>query len=280
MVRHNISPMRQPGVLTEYDPKPGISIATLAYEYPKGHEIVEHAHGSDQLIYAIRGLMHVLSGNSTWLIPPQFALWIPSRRAHQLHMRSVVSMRTLYLRPGLVRRFGDSCHVLYVTSLLREVILETVAAEQLRTRNAFERALRDVLIHCLQNASPLPTLVTLPSDQRVMKLAQAVLAEPGASRSLAALCAEVGIGVRTVQRMFRKELGIDFDSWRRQVRLMKAIELLVSGYSVKQTAFEVGYQQPSAFVEMFRATFGTTPKAWAISLQSGARNRFGQQKDG
>lgn len=272
--------MRQAGVLTDYDPKPGISIATLAYEYPNGYEVVEHAHGSDQLIYATRGLMHVLSGNSTWLIPPQFALWIPSRRAHQLHMRSAVSMRTLYLRPGLVRRFGNSCHVLHVTSLLREVIIETVAAGQLRMKNAYERALRDVLIHCLQNASPLPTLVTLPTDPRAMKLTQIVLAEPGASRPLAALSSDAGIGVRTVQRVFRKELGIDFDSWRRQVRLTKAIELLVAGWSVKQTAFEVGYRQPSAFVEMFRATFGATPRAWAMSLRRGAMNIVRREKNG
>jgi len=46
---------------------------------------------------------------------------------------------------------------------------------------------------------------------------------------------------------------------------MKA--LLIAGNSVKQTALEVGYQQPSAFVEMFRSVFGTTPKVWTQSLR-------------
>ena len=268
LLRHNISPMRQPGVLTAYDPRRGTSVATLAYEYPDGFQVSEHAHASDQLIYAIRGLMLVSSGNNTWLIPPHFALWIPAGQRHQLHMRSPVSMRTLYFVPGLVRRFGSSCQVLNVTNLLREVILETVAVSQLRTKNVYERALRDVLIQCLQTASPLPTLITLPRDQRAMKLAQIVLTRPGTSQTLAALCAQMGLGVRTVQRLFQRELGMDFDSWRRQVRLMKAVELLLSGNSVKQTAFEVGYRQPSAFVEMFRATFGDTPKAWVTALQS------------
>ena len=267
LLRHNISLMRHAEVLTEYDPKSGTSVATLAYEYTKGFQVPEHAHGSDQLIYAIRGLMHVSSGNKTWLIPPHFALWIPARQPHRLDMRSAVSMRTLYLRPGLVRRYGHSCCVLHVTSLLREVVVEAVAAGQLRTRSPYERALRDVLIHCLQNASPLPTLVILPQDQRAMRLAQTVLAQPGESRSLAGLCAQAGVGVRTVQRLFRQDLGIAFDSWRRQVRLIKAIELLVSGLSVKQTALEVGYQQPTPFVEAFRTTFGVTPKAWIMSLR-------------
>jgi AraC-like DNA-binding protein/mannose-6-phosphate isomerase-like protein (cupin superfamily) len=259
--------MRQTRVLTEYDPKRGTSVATLAYEYPNAYQVPEHAHASDQLIYAIRGLMLVSSGNKTWLIPPHFALWIPARQHHRLHMRTAVSMRTLYLRPGLVRHFGKTCQVLHVTNLLREVILEIVAAETLRIRNAYECALRDVLLRCLQNASPLPTLITLPRDPRALKLAESVLAQPGASRPLAVLCGQIGLSVRTLQRLFQKELGMDFDSWRRQVRLMKAVELLIAGSSVKQTAFDVGYRQPSAFVEMFRTTFGETPKAWITGLQ-------------
>jgi AraC-like DNA-binding protein len=47
---------------------------------------------------------------------------------------------------------------------------------------------------------------------------------------------------------------------------MKAIELLVSGQSVKQVADALGYRQPTAFVEMFRGILGATPGAWTKSL--------------
>ena len=259
--------MRQPQILTEYDPKGRTAVATLAYEYPKGYQVPEHAHGSDQLIYAIRGLMQVSSGSGTWVIPPHFALWISARKHHRLSMSSEVSMRTLYLRPGLVSRFENLCCVLHVTSLLREVILEIVASGKLRSNNDYERALCNVLTHCLHKASPLPTMVTMPIDRRAIKVAQAVLAQPGAPRKLVSLCAQAGASVRTIQRLFKNEAGIDFETWRRQVRLMKAIELLISGNSVKKTAFEVGYQQPSAFVELFRSVFGATPKVWVSTLR-------------
>lgn len=79
-----------------------------------------------------------------------------------------------------------------------------------------------------------------------------------------------GVSVATlahaIERSFLKELGISFESWRRQVRLTKAVELLVSGKSIKAVAFEVGYCQSSAFVEMFRLILGTTPKAWVSAL--------------
>ncbi|MGA2039290.1 MAG: helix-turn-helix transcriptional regulator [Bryobacteraceae bacterium] len=259
--------MRHDEILTEFDPKRGVSVATLAYDYPRGFRVPEHAHGSDQLIYAIRGAMEVSAGQSVWLIPPHFALWIPARTHHRIHMPGAVSMRTLYLRPGLASPFSQGCAVLHVTPLLRELILETVRIGRLRARNRHECALRDLLILHLKTASPMPTFVTLPRERRALAVAEAVMKDPGQLKPLAAVCACVGVSVRTIERAFRKDVGTDFESWRRQVRLMKAVELLVSGCSIKEVAFAVGYRQSSAFVEMFRRTFGTTPKAWVSALE-------------
>jgi AraC-like DNA-binding protein len=85
---------------------------------------------------------------------------------------------------------------------------------------------------------------------------------------MATLCAEIGVSVRTIERAFRKEVGTNFELFRRQVRLTKAVELLVAGFSIKEVAFKIGYCQSSAFVEMFRRTFGTTPKAWVSALET------------
>jgi AraC-like DNA-binding protein len=41
---------------------------------------------------------------------------------------------------------------------------------------------------------------------------------------------------------------------------------LVEGCPVKKVAAEVGYRQPSAFIELFRDTLGVTPRVWAASL--------------
>jgi AraC-like DNA-binding protein len=260
--------MRQAAIIRDFDPKRGVSVATLAYEYTPGFQVQEHAHGSDQLIYAIRGVMEVSSGQSTWLIPPHFALWIPARTFHRIHMPAAVSMRTLYFRPGLVSHITHGCAVLHVSPLLRELIVETVRIGQLRIRNRHELALRDLTILHLTHASSVPTFVTLPIDKRALLVARAVLQDPAQSKTLKMLCRSVGVSVRTIQRAFQIDVGIDFDSWRRQVRLTKAVELLVAGQSVKEVAFAVGYSQPSAFVETFRRTFGSTPRVWAASLKS------------
>jgi len=102
--RHRISLLRKNKFLTEYDPNPGVSVATLAHEYPSKFQVPEHVHGSNQLIYAISSVMEVFSDQSMRLIPPHFAVWIPARTTHRIHMPGPVSMRTLYLRTGLPTR--------------------------------------------------------------------------------------------------------------------------------------------------------------------------------
>jgi AraC-like DNA-binding protein/mannose-6-phosphate isomerase-like protein (cupin superfamily) len=258
--------LRHGKVVTEYDPKPGVSIATLSYEYPARYHVPEHAHGSDQLIYAISGVMQVFSGQSMWLIPPQFALWIPARTQHRIDMPGAVSMRTLYIRRGLVTALPSRCAVLHVTPLLRELIVETVSVRRLRIRSRLERALSDVVISRIEQATAVPIFVTMPREPRALAVAQLVLDNPAQPETLAKLCVPAGVSVRTLQRAFRKDVGLDFESWRRQARLTKAVELLVDGSSVKEAASSVGYRQTSAFVELFRRTFGATPKAWTGSF--------------
>lgn len=255
--------MRHDALITGYDPKPGISISTLAWDYPAGYLVPEHAHGADQLIYATLGVMELTVGQSFWLIPPHFALWIPARVAHRIRMPAQVAMRTLYVRPRLASLLPKTCTVLHVTPLLRELIVEAVRTGQLTNSNRQHRALRDLLISNLRTATPIPAGVTLPRDPRALAVAQALITNPARATALHALCTRAGASVRTIERAFRREVGMDFESWRRQVRLMKGIELLVAGRSVKEVAFEVGYRQPSAFVQMFRKTMGATPKVWA-----------------
>ncbi|HTP88255.1 MAG TPA: helix-turn-helix transcriptional regulator [Bryobacteraceae bacterium] len=255
--------MRHAPLRTRFDPKPGVSISTLAWDYPAGYLVPEHAHGSDQLIYATSGVMELSVGQSFWMIPPHFALWIPARTAHRIRMPAPVAMRTLYLRRRLARGLPRECAVLHVTPLLRELILEAVRTGRLGSRDRNHRALRDLLIAQLRAATPTPTGVTLPRDPRALAVAQSLMRDPARGTAMHALCAHAGASVRTIQRAFRREVGMDFESWRRQVRLMKGIELLVAGRSVKEVAYAVGYRQPSAFVQLFRKTMGTTPKAWA-----------------
>jgi AraC-like DNA-binding protein len=147
-------------------------------------------------------------------------------------------------------------------------VVEAVRIGELRQRDGLHCALRDLIVSRLRDAPIVPIFITLPKDARALAVANALMADPANHSPLDAICRNAGISVRTMERVFLREVGMSFDSWRRQVRLTKAVELLVSGCAVKEVAARVGYRQPSAFVEMFRQTLGTTPKAWAAALPS------------
>ncbi len=67
---------------------------------------------------------------------------------------------------------------------------------------------------------------------------------------------------RTLARRFEAELGMSLRSWRRRLRLFKAIELLGGGLGVTPTAMELGYGSTSAFVYAFRTEMGSSPQAY------------------
>ena len=257
--------MRHDSITLENDPKRGESIATHSRDYKRGSRIPAHCHGSDQLIYAVKGVMEIALDATVWILPPQFGLWMPARIIHEIRMPEAVSFRTLYFHPGLVRRW-PACRVFQVSPLVRELILEIVRTGRIRNNQKNERVLRDLLLAHLEKASPMPTAISFPRDHRARAVAETLLNDPALKRPLSSMCSAHGISVRTFQRVFLRETGLDFTAWRRQLRLLKAIELLVSGRSVKESAFMVGYQETSPFISLFRSTFGTTPKVWVSSV--------------
>jgi AraC-like DNA-binding protein len=67
---------------------------------------------------------------------------------------------------------------------------------------------------------------------------------------------------RTLTRRFEAELGMSLRSWRRRLRLFKAVELMGGGLDVTRTALELGYGSTSAFVYAFRTETGCSPQAY------------------
>ncbi len=82
------------------------------------------------------------------------------------------------------------------------------------------------------------------------------------------LAEQAGISVRTLQRRFLKVTGMSPTHYLQKLRLQKACELLESTILPFETiAYQVGYQDVSAFRKLFKKDIGLLPKAF--------RERFG-----
>ena len=88
-------------------------------------------------------------------------------------------------------------------------------------------------------------------DKRLRALCEAVLRDPAERSQLRDWVADVGASERTVARLFRDELGTNFQQWRQQAILAHALPLLARGMPVSQVAAASGYASDSAFSAMF-----------------------------
>jgi AraC-like DNA-binding protein len=212
-----------------------------------------------QLIYALHGVMTVHAAGGLWVIPPHQAMWVPAGHALRVEMGGRVSMRTLYLHASLVAGLPESCRVVKVSPLLRELLLEAVRRRTLDRRAVSERHLIGVLLDQLAVLPVAPLDLVMPRDPRAARAAARVRAAPNAKLHLAELAKEAGASPRTLERVFRAETGLAVGAWHQRARMLRALELLAAGETVTYASLSLGYDSASAFVSAFRRVFGITP---------------------
>lgn len=237
-------------------------ITALAYDYPSGHIIPWHFHEWDQLVYASGGVMTVRTEQGAWVVPTHRAVWIPAGVPHAIAISGLVAMRTLYLKPKLIKTLGQDCCVLNVSPLLKELILRVCALETLDRKIPSHDHLIRVILDQLHSIQLVPLQLPNPLDPRAKRVAEALSAGPGDLRPFAQICKAAGASKRTIERLFRKEVGMTVGKWRQQLRLMQSMRLLAGGAKVTHAALEAGYSTPSAFIAMFGRALGTTPAAY------------------
>ncbi|HUD67372.1 MAG TPA: helix-turn-helix transcriptional regulator [Candidatus Sulfotelmatobacter sp.] len=240
-------------------------MTALAFEFNHGHVIPEHEHAEDQLVYACRGVMTVRTSAGIWVVPAQRAVWIPARTPHSIVISGAVSMRTVYLRPGLVK-LQRGCGVVNVSPLLEHLILHLCTHERLSRRSRIHANLINVFIDQLETVAAVPLQLPTPTDARAARVARTLQHSPGHPYSLAAACKLAGASKRTIERLFQQETHLTLGKWRQQLRLMRSLQLLAAGEKIAHAALEAGYSTPSAFIAMFKKALGTTPRRYFADL--------------
>ena len=107
-----------------------------------------------------------------------------------------------------------------------------------------------------------PYQVRMPNDERLWRACQIITNNPADSSSLDDLAEIACISRRSFTRLFRQETDMSFAEWRQQMRLMEALSLMGAGRSITMTAYDVGYNSPSAFTAAFHRIFGLFPSQY------------------
>lgn len=238
-------------------------IVAAAFDYPHGAVIDWHAHATHQLVFAARGVMNVRTAGGTWVVPPHRALWVPAGVEHRIRTIGSVAMRTLYLRRSPAPELGPrACTVVAVAPLLRELILALVAMPRNGDDRSRAKHIGALLVGEMRTMQTQPLYLPLPRSARLGEVCAAMQDDPGSAKSLAQWAASFGVSAKTLARDFVEEFGMTAAQWRRQLRLITALERLAGGTPVTTVALDLGYSTPSAFTAMFRNALGNTPSAY------------------
>jgi AraC-like DNA-binding protein len=156
-------------------------------------------------------------------------------------------------------KLPPACSVVAIEPLVRELLVAAGRfGHRYRKGSKAARLVRVVLDHL--PTFPVASLsLPEPSDERLRRITRALQSRPSDARPLPDLSRAYGLGYRTAERLFQRELGMNFKEWRRQLRLVTALERLAGGESVTNVALEVGYSDVSAFIAMFKSALGSTP---------------------
>jgi AraC-like DNA-binding protein len=158
--------------------------------------------------------------------------------------------------------------ILALSPLLKEIVVRMMTWVETPDANAARRRLVDVLQDEICAASQVQLHLPVPRDLALKRLAARLAEEPEAAKNLSALAREVGLSERSLFRNFQKETGLSPGQWRRQMQVLRSLELLAEGHSVTETSFEVGYESVGAFIRAFRQTVGVTPTVYAHEQRS------------
>ena len=240
-------------------------------EIQGAHRVARHQHPRAQLLYAIRGVVRVLSLNGTWIVSPSQAVWVPPDVPHEIIAADSISIRTLLVDPSATTGLPQDCCVLNVPPLLRELILKAVEIGEDYSPNSSGFRLMQVILDLLQELQPAPLHLPMGRDKRLRQIMDGLYAEPADARSLEDWARICGASARTLARLFVRETGMNFSDWRKQLRLLEAIDRLGQGRSVTRVALELDYQSPSAFIAMFRRSLGTPPGTYFRDVHKGKR---------
>lgn len=248
-------------------PSPSL-LAAPPFDYPDGHWVEPHSHPQAQFLYASSGLMRLVTTQGAWVIPPTRAVWIPPGLPHEIFIRGEVRMRSLFIPAAACPAGFDSCCVLVVTPLLRELILRASENPQAATPlNLIEQ----LILHEIASLERLPLHLPMPADRRLQVICRALLHNPQHPHSLEDWGLQVGASSRTLARLFRQELQMSYQEWRQQLRLTEALPRLLAGDSVQSVAQGLGYGSGRAFSSMFRRLLGENPREYLQAL-----NRLGE----
>lgn len=250
-------------------PDPNLfTMQALVRTHPSGDEVEFHHHDVFQLTVAISGTVRIQTQAGWWLAMPGTAVLIAPPILHRaIYPRQTELINLRFIHDSLIGDFSQ-VQMFNVSGLLMELVQEARRLTDLRQSGEEHELVRQLLIYQLKkNALNADMFMPEGRDKRLRIITSKLRNEPGCTDTLEQLSALAHASQRTIARLFAEETGMPFNRWRERLRIMTAIEKMVSGQTIMEIAMDLGYQSASSFTTAFTRLAGSPPRQYMKLLK-------------
>lgn len=227
------------------------------------HEIVPmHQHQRCHLIYATQGILLVESSSEKWMVPPTTAVWLRPEVKHRLIMQTDVDLYGILVDYRYASSLKTKDGVIHVSPLLRELIIRLVSLGQDMTKSVHRELMSQFFLEELKQQHQLPYFLPWPFDKKLIEVCEQLSKNPAHEWTKTEWAEWCSMSVKTFHRHFFKNTGMTFGQWHQKLRLLSTLNLLLSGFSIKEAALSSGYASHSAYTTSFKKYFGKSPSAF------------------
>jgi AraC-like DNA-binding protein len=184
---------------------------------------------------------------------------VPANIVHETRHLASTRLHTLYVATEAASELPARTTVVQISPLMRELVNAIIVCPRLYNEQGAAGRLISVLLDQLAVSPALPLHLSMPKSEALLSVATRVLETPADTEPVKNLARAIGMSSRTLERRFKSETGLSLRSFRRQAKLLRALELLSSDMSVSDISDTLGFGDPSAFIAMFRSALGVTP---------------------
>ena len=226
-----------------------------------------HHHQKAQLLFTVRGVINCEVEDAVWIVPPHCAVWIPGGLTHTVFGSGEVECISLFIEPPEAPNLPSECCTITVSSFFRQLLMRANELPERYDVDGPDGRIVSVIFDELAAAPVEDLRLPIPSDSRLKKLTDLLIAAPADHATVAEWSSRIAVSERSLNRMLAEQVGMSFGRWRRQLHVVLALRHLGAGQTVQAVALELGYESASSFVTMFRKMVGKPPSRYLLERQ-------------
>lgn len=223
-----------------------------------------HAHPRAQLISCNTGIMEVVTKNNIWIVNSLQSVWIASNEEHQVYFPNNVKVTTAFIDESKLSDLPKNSFAFETSIFLNSLLYKIISFSNPEKFTQQQNRIIEVFLDELSNLKPSTTFLPTSQHLKIKIVLDELMSDLSSKHTIDYYASKSFVSSRTLSRLFNKELGMSFGDWKMRLKLMEAVKQLGEMRSVKEIAFNLGYENVSSFIVSFKKYFGKTPTNYSV----------------